>query len=133
MKPSERIKQLATDIRNTDMMGVRLPTSHTPKIQDYLEAIVQFLDEQGSRGNDWICDQCAYANDAERIRCGGCGKDRQPQEFPGFAVHGAKWSWDKDLADLEPLASNLRSEGKESRAEIVEYLIARCRRAEARK
>ena len=95
MKPSERIKQLATDIRNTDMLGNRLATAHTPKSQDYVEAIIQFLDEQGTP---------------------------EPQ-----------WNWDADLAAFETLAKNLRAEGKTSRAQAVEYLIARCRRAEAKK
>jgi hypothetical protein len=52
MKPSERIKQLATDIRNTDMLGNRLATSHTPKKEDYIEAIIQFLDEAVFLGKD---------------------------------------------------------------------------------
>ena len=106
MKPSERIKQLATDIRNTDMLGVRLPSKFRqadPKKEDYIEAIIQFLDEALAVG-----------------------------KF-GSGVPVSKWSWDKDLANFETLAINLRNDGQTSRAEAVEYLIARCRRAEAKK
>jgi len=99
MKPSERIKQLATDIRNTDMLGNRLPTSHT----HYIEAIIQFLDEALAVG-----------------KFGSC-------------AGVPKWNWEADLAAFETLAINLRNDGQTSRAEAVEYLIARCRRAEAKK
>jgi len=115
MKPSERIKQLATDIRNTDMLGNRLATSHTT----YIEAIIQFLDEALAVGK---------FSSAAGV----------PQETPPLgrvigskvAWNTNKWSWDADLAAFETLAINLRNDGQTSRAEVVEYLIARCRRAE---
>jgi hypothetical protein len=40
------------------------------------------------------------------------------------------WTWDKNLDDFQALANNLRSEGQESRAIAVEYLIERCKRLE---
>lgn len=40
------------------------------------------------------------------------------------------WGWDKNLDDFQRLVNNLRNEKEYSRADIVEYLIERCRRLE---
>lgn len=42
------------------------------------------------------------------------------------------WDGEKNLDDFQIIADALLKEGQTSRAEAMEYLIARCKRAEAR-
>jgi hypothetical protein len=44
-----------------------------------------------------------------------------------------KWDWDKDLKDFKVISENLRLENQGSRADAIDYLIARCKRAEENK
>lgn len=41
------------------------------------------------------------------------------------------WGWDKNIDDFKTLVKNLHNEKSHSRADIVEYLIERCRRSES--
>ena len=49
---------------------------------------------------------------------------KEPERILGWAV-------DKNLADFEPLISNLRQEGS-SRADLVQYLVERIKLVESR-
>jgi hypothetical protein len=41
-----------------------------------------------------------------------------------------KWDWNKNLDDFREVSKNLKSEGQTSRADCIDYLIARCKRIE---
>jgi hypothetical protein len=52
----------------------------------------------------------------------------QPQKVENRAILG--WDMDKRLDDFTVVADALRTEGQQSRADVVTYLIERCRLAE---
>ena len=62
----------------------------------------------------------------DRAYCEICGS--QNEEF--IAQKSINFPWDKNLDDFRTLVNNLRNEKEYSRADVVEYLIERCRRLE---